>query len=792
MSKSALRTGLCSALAVLLMLASVGLAAESMGSDQQAISLFQQGVRYYRDGEYGKAAENFEQVLAIKPSSDATMKMFKGVEIAQLVEMSSVPQLATTAKLLVKMRRAVVEQSMRTVPDSDGLLEAYFSDDLWTYMDARAEMLGHGPYAMPYLLKLLSLRGEENQQAITRAMATIDDMRRDICMPLLAALGTDDPVLKTRICTVLGHVGDGRAVPALLTISQNPNMSEPVRQAADEALKTITGRTADGLGSPLQHYESLLHSYLAEDATVVGYVFGDSTEVWHWDTEASELPEKLTYDLVPNYLYYQRQGSELALEALSLQPQSETIQSMLLTAMVRELELVSLAAESGFGTQTTSDALARKAKLAVDLPVACRIYDAEVVGMALDLAIELNDPTAALYLVEQLAEKSGAGKGAAAGALVHALSMPDKDVRYQAAIAIMKISPLGEIGNPDAVVQVMSAALQYAEARTALLVFEAKDEQNRLASVVREQGINALESDMSAGTIQHLLVLEPTIDIIFVDGNTSDSAMASVMQELRSDVRTRAVPTYVITDQGKPAADLSAYEGIEAVLTPDHIRVIELEPILKPTLAPRPSPFAVKRGEVVLLAAQTLLGVDPATTNYSIAALEPSLISSLKGYGPGVQMLSVLNLERFGTEASLPALTELVTAGETTELKAASCNAIARVAERSGMPLPEATMTAVAEALKSDEQALREAAAEALGNGGAPALEVLEHVSAYATPPVMPAPTEVAPEPADKPAHVAPMHVPGPETPVAPTPAPGPEAPEEPAGELQFDESFTF
>lgn len=734
MHKRALSKWPCIALGVAMGLAVLGAGARPAAADQTASDLFAQGMRDFQNGKYAEAGQAFQTVMAMKPGSKEARKMFDLADLSLLMKMHEVDELADAASLLMKLRRAALQQGMRDVVDVDKILDDYRRGDLTAYLNARAAVLGHGPYAVPYMLELLAAKGKGHEVGLTRAVATLAEMRHDICMPLLASLDTDDDLLRIRLCSLLGQVGDRRAVPRLLALAQDVRASEPVAKEAAQAIRSITDSAPEQMGAAPQQYEKLMALYMQEDATAVGYTFGDSTEIWLWDQNAPAGQPKLTYELVPGYLYYQRQGTQLALQALALDPANETVQGMLLTLLVRQLKLVSAAAEGGMGVEATAEANYRMAKLASDVPVACRIYSADVVGRAIENAVDLGDGTSALYLVRQIADKVGADEGVAARALEKALKMTDKDVRYYTAVAIMKLSPAGELGDPRRVVRVMAATLRYTTARTALLVFNNLQLRNRLAAVLRELGLGTVEGNMSAGTIEKVLAVEPAIDVMFVDGNVPGAGMKDVMTKLAEDSRTRAVPLYVIVDPRRDAADLAGYGAITAVMSPDHVRTVELESVVKPAFAKRPSPFAVARGELVLLAAQTLLGVDPATTKYPLGILEPSLASALDGYGLPVQMATVANLTRFGTEVSVAALTRAVVADQTPELTSAACYALAAIAGRCGKPLPDSTMQALREPLVSEVETVRQAAAEALSAGGLSAEDVRPLVSDYADP----------------------------------------------------------
>ncbi len=731
MHRAILWLGLCVVLAIAF---SAGAVADQQ-ADQKAMALFEQGVKSYDAGELEKAKQAFDELLALKPSSLAALDMRRKAELGLFVEMLDKEDvgLAGSAKKMLELMTTAVRQKKREVTDVDRLLTDFQSPAAGPFLEARTRLIGHGPYAVPYLLDFLTRQGPKNQRIVARTISTLTEMHRDVCLPLTAALSTDDEILKVRIVTVLGHLGDARAVPALLAVWE-ADTPAPVVEAAYEAIKNITARDAKSIGPAVLRYTKLIEKYLAEDATSVGYVFGDLAEVWTWEPGREKLQDRLTYELVPAYLYYQRQGAQCALEALRVDPDDGRLQALLVALLCRELRLVRDYAGLG-GEEVSSDAQARLADLQKRLPVVCHIYGADTVGEALERLIALKDSGAALGLVELLAEKVGVGPSKGADALLVALATPYKDVRYRAAVAIVELSPTGQIGDPGEVMQVLSAALKHASVKTALLVFNDLQIRNRLNAAVGEQRLSAVECTVQAGAVDRALNLEPAVDIVFVGGNVSEDAFGTVLQKLKTDARTKAVPLYVIADPRMESPDLSKYEGIAAVLSPDDIRAAKLQPLLETVMALRPTPIGAEKGEIVLLAARALLSVDPEMTGYPLRMLEPSLIGALRGFGEPVQLAAVGNLARFGSASALEPLAELLASGTNSEeLKASACYAIAAVAQRTGQKPSGGVVSALKNALDGDVQTVKEAAAEALSVAGLSEQDILGVVDAYALP----------------------------------------------------------
>jgi HEAT repeat protein len=389
MRNMTLRAGLCLVVGTVLGAIIVARAAGEEAT-QDATALLMQAINHYEKGiqqndpkEIDQAAALFEQVLALQPTSQDALTMRRKADLKALVMMKDNEKVGGAATKILDMMSQAARTQKREVTNVDDLWLGVQSPDLPTYLKARAMLLGHGPYAVPYLLRFITRQGASNQMAAARTISILTDIGRDATAPLLAALRTNDEVLKSRIVAALGQIGDVRAVPPLLAIAQNPQTPPSLALAARDALKRITGKSADSLGSAVGQYRSLAKDYLTENTKTVGFVFGEWQEVWKWNPEPENLADRLSYELVPSYLYYPRQGAEIAREALQMNSGDGALKSLLVCLLCRELQLAAQAANVNLDAQVQQNVAARAAYLNSVAPVAAHLNDADVVGGAL-------------------------------------------------------------------------------------------------------------------------------------------------------------------------------------------------------------------------------------------------------------------------------------------------------------------------------------------------------------------------------------------------------------------------
>jgi len=739
MSRGAMRCGIVLAVVIAFAAGLAGTVNAQEAKEQKILDTFKKGVTLYETGEYAAAKEAFSQVLAMEPDSQAALKMHDMAELSELFSMEGNAQLKSEVHRLLDLMTRAARERKRAIPDVEQVMKDFQSPDLTVYVGARVKLIGHGPYAVPYVVPLLALKAPDQQAIVAHAEGLLVNLQKDAALPLIQVLlGTDDTLLKARVAAVLGQIRDARAVPALLSVRDDPKSLPDVKDAASRALKDVTGKNPEELGTAVQQYVALGNAYFVQDEVKVGPTYGLTGDIWEWKPGGANLTQKIIAEEVPNYLYYQRMATEVALEGLALEPGNRDLEALLTAGLVREMALCDYfksAAQAGLSKELADkvqkDATDRAATLDLEAPVVLRLLRTPVAARALEMLLSVGDSLATLFVVKAVEDKLVAeGPGAldpeSAAALIAAANSGDKDVRYNAAIALVEASPLGDLVPTEQVMQVMSATLKAAAARNALILMDNFQMRNSLVTLLRGLGVETTECTVLAAQVQSVLSIQPSVDIIFLAGNGPDAKLARVVTALKEDPRTKSAPLYVVVDPAAPAPDMSKYQGIEGVLKPDDLRQEKLQPIIQEkVLAKKRSPFTEEEQAVVLRAARALGRVDPLKTRYALEILEPSLISALAGYSENVTAAVVANLSDFGDDACVEPLSKVAAGGGSLNLRVAALRAMAAVMKRSGVPATENVAGILKAALAGKDQPLRHAAAEAISAAGLPASETL-------------------------------------------------------------------
>ncbi len=728
------RANRCAIAMALVVVFSAGLLStvSAQEGEQAILDTFKRGITLCETGEYDQAKEAFDQVLAQQPGMQTALKMRDMAELGQFIAMRDDEKLGPEARQLLDLMTRAVRETRRAVESAERLVGDFQSPDLVVYGKALVELRGHGPYAVPHVVHLLAIKESARQDIVGRAVSLLAGTHKDACLPLVRVLqGTDNDFLKSQVAGVLGQIGDRRAVPALMSAREDERLLGVTRRAAAGALESVTGQSLSELGTAVAQYVALATAYFDEDKAVVGHTYGLTADVWRWDSAGAALADKVVYEEVPAYLYYQRMATETALEGLDVEPANVGLQAVLAASLVRQLALCEFFKSEdvrvggrALAQEVRDDAADRAAELAAEVPVVLSLLESPVLASALQMTIEAGDGTAALFLVRTLG-----GKLAAAGpappdavtirALISALESGDKDVRYNAAIVLVGSCPTGECGAADRTTQVISAALRAASTRNALVIMDDLQMRNTLAAVVRGEGVATTEAILYDERIKSVLSRQPSVDIIFLSGNAPEQTFKKIVALLSGDPRTKGAPLYVVVDPAAPSAEVSEYAGIEDVLSPDDLRAAKVQPILQEkVLSESRSVFSEEHEAVVLRAAQALLVVPPLHTAYELQTLEPCLVKALSGYSEDVTAVAAGCLAAFGSEAAIEPLSQVVGGEASVGVKVVACRALAAVFKRTRAEASQAVAAALKDALAADEQELREAAAEALSVAG--------------------------------------------------------------------------
>ncbi len=292
-----------------------------------------------------------------------------------------------------------------------------------------------------------------------------------------------------------------------------------------------------------------------------------------------------------------------------------------------------------------------------------------------------------------------------ANSLLLALRNINKNVRYEAAGAIVRIHPTDNFASAQTVVKILGQALTERGISAALIVSPDNQATNRLRDIVRKGG----HIPYSAGSVEMALAtaraLPPKNAIIIQD------TMTKAFKALKQDPVISAIPFVVFTKDDDVSAAKATY-GAEAVavisLTDDteKIRSQVLDTITAGQAADRTSHPAAQHAQI---GARALDAIPAAGTPLSrhLASIKPALIAALDSDDRQVRIAAINGLGKAKVTSLVPRLIDLAQdKNVSAEERLACVGAIGDTVEP-GKPTPANVVKFVLNIHKSTDAAFR-------------------------------------------------------------------------------------
>jgi len=298
-----------------------------------------------------------------------------------------------------------------------------------------------GEYAIPYMLDAIADDSREDE--LPNIVWALPQISLPAIRPLVAALQTENIVVKAEIIKALGKTGYPQSLAHLKYIVEKDNSNE-IRGLAADSIKQIDPVAVQAPAAEL--FFRLAENYYYHSESLAKDVDADFANIWFWDSARKRLARQEVDKSYFNELMAMR-CCEWALKA---DPGFGLSIGLWLAAFFKA-ESTGVQMPAYFGDRHP-DAL-----------VYATTAGPEYLHQALARAIKDNDANVALGAVEALAitagEKSLLYTLGPAQPLLDALSFDDRAVRYSAAIAIALAGPQEKFAESKLVVENLAEAL---------------------------------------------------------------------------------------------------------------------------------------------------------------------------------------------------------------------------------------------------------------------------------------------------------------------------------------------
>jgi CheY-like chemotaxis protein len=740
--------------------------AQDAEADKEIRELFRRGVSEFNQGRYEAAYESFNEALAKRPSYKLALELRREAGFQFFVEALS--QEGDVGFVLRKFLEIIEKRALIREPDEakiKKLLEDIKSDDYRKkYMAIENLLSDVGQYCVPYCVETLGDR--RNDQYRVDIIVLLWRMSRDAVLPIIDILNSSNPFMRQNAAIILGHIGDRRAIPALLARFQDPEEDVHVKDSSKEsALKITREKDIGDLGQAKEWYYGLAQDYYYDNLNVIVTSYRDWL-YWFWTEDEQQPHRKLAWRKVDRFEFNELLAEEACYEALALDDNYDDVWTLLLCVLFAELNEVESALEVMVQSEdidgTVLDRFRQKRAINEKCQTICYTRGKQQLYKALRRSLDDRNALVAVSCINTLKDIKADGTmlpqpplpvdpnapkprpgeeppppppPAVGASLIAALNYPDKRVRYAAAEALVFMNPVRTVPrqpfypflDANKVVPTLIEAVGESAPRVILVIENDIQIANRTIDYIREIGyMPVLEKDGLNGLSRAKSF--PTQDLIIIATDLPDMKAFEIIDALREDYRTKDVPIFVMAQETRLRVVKGLYAGKADDVIPKKIDQLALRDKLDNAFKlPHARQDAPARAiEIARKAAEALAHIDLDNPNFdanpAIAPLEQVLqrgtVDTPRRLDYDVVRLpAMVALGRLG-DAARPTLDTLceIFANDNNkkEIRVGSADAIGEVMR----PTHKASLRVyetLREGMNDRELAIQNAAAKALG-----------------------------------------------------------------------------
>jgi len=384
-----------------------------------------------------------------------------------------------------------------------------------------------GPYAVPPLVEAINAEPitSPNRALLVRNAGRLDEAS----VPAwIAVLDSSDPNLAADAATILGWIGDRRAVPFLTYPAVSADSPLNVKTAADQAIARLTGRTAaEQPRSPARVLIDAANGYARHQYDMPG----ETVLVWNWD-DAKKIPVPVAAKASDVDAIF---GLKLARQALALDPSSRVAKAALVG-----LSLQKAIDRVGFTNFPAQDQATFAMALSAGPEVLTDVLRAAIADGRTDQAA-----AAASALGKTTDPKLLAGTGRP-HPLVEALSTPGRRLQFAAAKALVDLTPTGPFPGSSRVVPTLARFVVNQGTPRAIVIDGNPTRGAIAAGLLKELGYaSTLETAGDKGFLAATESADVELILVSHDLPRTPWSLIDVLTNLRGDARTANLPLYV-------------------------------------------------------------------------------------------------------------------------------------------------------------------------------------------------------------------------------------------------------
>lgn len=398
-----------------------------------------------------------------------------------------------------------------------------------------------GEWSIPVLIEALRdpARGEE----VSVIRWGMPQVGKDAVGPLVVVLqGCREVSIRLVVLETLGKIGYRQAAPYIQEIFQDPSVGTELKAAALSALQAIWRDDAAPVAPAAVLFEELAEQYYRHTPSLAPPANQAQATLWFWDEQKG-----LYFELVDRGAFNNLMAMRSCEQALRLNANLPRAIALWLSAFFR-LEIDGYPQPKYFGDHHA------------DAATYALMAGPEYLHRVLSRAMENRDRALALAAIGVLQRNSGQQsllyELQAQQPLVEALSYPDREVRFRAALAIGGALPDKPFRQNEQVVPVLAEALQQKGVNHALVVDADTDRRNRLVAELRAQGgFGEVIGESNFAIAVQQIKRFPSLELIVLHDALVNPGLSQALEMIQRDYRLAFVPTVILAEPATQARD---------------------------------------------------------------------------------------------------------------------------------------------------------------------------------------------------------------------------------------------
>jgi HEAT repeat protein len=531
----------------------------SINEPKTPLELWDEADFLIRTGHAGQAVPYLKKFMDSKPDDATLLAIRDRFGVVSILRLEDDPATRPLVGPLVQM---LAEASHRNATNPEriqkfiGLLTKSPAEQVIA-VEALREA---GPEVVPFLVQTLGNPGlsAEDRAQIVNNMGRLE---HSTVPPLIATLDSAEIPLAADAATVLGRLGDLRALPQLTFVATQGDTTSPLRAEARRAVERMTGKPFDS--QPLSPVRVLINEARGYHLHAVRFP-GDTLILWTWDAERKvPVSRQVSRSEAEAIL-----GLRLAREALQLEPANVPAQVVFLSlALEKSVERI------GFANFPARDPETFASAMAAGPNILGQVIRTALTDGKYDLA------AAAVIPLGQVTDADALTRDRRPNPLVESLSAPNRRVQLAAARALVLLEPRRPFAGSSRVVPILARFVTNQAPPRAVVIDGNLSRGSQLVGFLKQMGYEPM---LAATGDEGFRVAADSADVelILVDNHLvqGDWRLTDTLSNLKADARTAGIPVYVVGPLNldtKLSYLASSFPGVKLLVTPTNAAILE-------------------------------------------------------------------------------------------------------------------------------------------------------------------------------------------------------------------------